>query len=103
MATYVEAMPDINKVLFSGQENISSVEWAALSTPDMGEASVAEFLEGTGWDGNVAGVVGLQLSGDNSRPTAARFAMAGTVERQAEPDPGAEGFRGGAGGLAVRS
>ena len=77
MATYVEAMPDIDKVLFSGQENISSAEWAALSTPDMGEASVAEFLEGTGWDGNVAGVVGLQLSADNSRPTAARFAMAG--------------------------
>ena len=70
-------MPDIEKSLFSGQENISNAEWATLTVPDMSDANVSEFLEGGGWDGNVAGVVGLQLAADNSRPTAARFALAG--------------------------
>ncbi len=70
-------MPDIEKSLFSGQENISNAEWATLTVPDMSDANVSEFLEGGGWDGNVAGVVGLQLATDNSRPTAARFALAG--------------------------
>jgi hypothetical protein len=70
-------MPDIEKSLFSGQENISTAEWATLTIPDMSDANVSEFLEGSGWDGNVAGVVGLQLAADNSRPTAARFALAG--------------------------
>ena len=70
-------MPDIEKSLFSGQENISTAEWATLTVPDMSDANVSEFLEGSGWDGNVAGVVGLQLAADNSRPTAARFALAG--------------------------
>ena len=69
-------MPDIEKSLFSGQENISNAEWATLTVPDMSDANVSEFLEGGGWDGNVAGVVGLQLATDNSRPTAARLANA---------------------------
>jgi hypothetical protein len=70
-------MPDIEKSLFSGQENISNAEWATLTVPDMSNANVSEFLEGGGWDGNVAGVVGLQLATDNSRPMVARFALAG--------------------------
>ena len=70
-------MPDLDKVLFAGNENISSAEWATITTPDMSGNSVAEFLEGNGWDGNAAGIVGLQLSADNTRPTAACFALAG--------------------------
>jgi hypothetical protein len=71
-------MPDIEKFLFSGQENIFHAEWATLTIPDMSNANVSEFLEGSGWDGNVpAGVMGLQLAADKSRPTAARFALAG--------------------------
>jgi hypothetical protein len=77
-------MPDIDKALFAGKEIITSVEWATLTTPDMGEMAVGEFLEGIGWDGKAAGVVGIQLAVDNSRPSAARFALAG--QWRAHPD-----------------
>ncbi len=67
MTLRANTMPDIDKTLFSGQESISFAEWATLTVPDMSDANISEFLEGSGWDGNVAGVVGLQLSADNSR------------------------------------
>lgn len=70
-------MPDIDKNLFAGREQITAAEWATLVSTSMGQQAVAELLESSGWDRKAAGCVGLKLSPDNSSILSGQLAIAG--------------------------
>lgn len=70
-------MPDLDKALFAGKDQISPAEWASLTTSDMNQRAVAEFLESYGWDQRAAAHVGLKLAADNTSVVAAQLALAG--------------------------
>lgn len=70
-------MPELDKNLFVGKEQISATEWETLTSTDAGQQAIGEFLESFGWDQKAAGSVVLQLEADNRSVAAASLRLAG--------------------------
>ena len=70
-------MPTITSALFIGDAQVDWTDWKKLSVPGFGPRQIGEFLNGFGWDGNVAANVGVKLSADNLTVENARLTIVG--------------------------
>ena len=81
-------MPDIDRLLFKGREQLKTEDWEKMSASDWSSRAVERVLAANGWENKAAAAVATRLKPDNSGPEAAKLVWAGcwdkTVKIQAK-------------------
>ncbi len=75
-------MPDIDRQLFGGKDNLSENDLKSLSAEDLSIRATGEVLRRFGWEGRSAAAVGLKLSPDNTTAAAGRLILLGVWDQK---------------------
>ncbi len=74
-------MPEIDRLLFQGTEQLTPEDWRSVETPDLSSRSVGQVLMRHGWNGKgAAAAVAVKLQPDNTSPETARLVLLGEWE-----------------------
>ncbi len=71
-------MPEIDRQLFKGKDQLLVEDWQKVSAPDLSPKSVGEVLFKCSWSGKAATTVGVQLTADNTTAEGAKLLLAGS-------------------------
>ncbi len=71
-------MPDIDRQLFRGSDNLSTEDWQKVSAPDLSPRAVGTVLGKYEWSGKAAASVGVRLTADNTAADTAKLLLSGS-------------------------